>query len=97
MVLSIDIVNTRRETITFKKSEIFSPRFSITFYNGKKFLAVQYLAYLDTTIAPADTLNTTANFVVPEELGNYSCQLSIVNNNLPPGFNSKPFKLKVEK
>ncbi len=93
--VSVKVVNNRSDSIFLDQNGKLSPQFCILPYNGKNFLPIQYLQHIKEPLAPGDTLVSSLKFKAPDIKGEYSCYLSIVNNGILPGFNSKAIKLKV--
>jgi hypothetical protein len=93
--ISVKVINNRADTIFFTEDIDVSPRFYMMYYNGKRFIDGDYIQSENYTIVPNDTLNCNLSFVTPADKGHYLAYLCIVNNHLRPGFNGKPFKLKV--
>lgn len=94
--ISVKVVNNRPDSIFLDQNKGLSPRFCMALYNGKKFLPLQYLDFIQEPLSPGDTLSYNLKFIAPSIKGKYSCYLAIVNNGILPGFNSKAFILEVE-
>ncbi len=93
--IKFTITNLRKTTIDLDKKSKSSPRIVALLYNGKKFLPIQYLKYIDAEIDPKESLEEEVTLALPLEEGNYSLYLSIINNGLSPGFNSHPVSVSV--
>lgn len=94
--INVRLVNPTNDSIDLRKQNHLSPRFYLSFYNGEKFSEHRKLPFIDMVLAPSDTVEYKMEFKNPKEEGVYSCYVGIVNNSLWPGFNGKPFQLKVE-
>lgn len=94
--LNVEVVNPTLDTLKLYKEHEKSPRLYLSFYNGKKFYMHQNLSFLDTIIAPSDTIAYRVKFENPEAKGQSTCYVGIINDGLYPGFNGKPFSLTIE-
>lgn len=95
--ISIEIENTRNDTLKFRSSEPgFAPRIVLNFHDGKHFLSPQQLQFLTGDILVGESEEMNLHFTAPPVKGVYYCYLSINNDRLRPPLNSKPFELIVE-
>ena len=93
--VSLKVINNRSDNLVFKADTFTAPRYVVSYYNGKRFSPRQYSNLLDFTLAPGDTIQQRIKIIAPEQPGKYSCYISIVNDNLRPGFNGRPVELLV--
>jgi len=94
--IAFKVINSTNDTLEMNKVDTMSPRFVMSIYNGTRFISIQKLEYVDTLIAPHDSIGFKQVFKVPVKSGHNQCYISIVNDGLYPGFNGKPFELIIE-
>ncbi len=95
--VSGQIINSRESQLVFASADSnAAPRLCLTWHNGKNWTDTNYLQYLHDTIQPGDSIPILIAIIAPENSGEYSCYLSIVNDYLWAPFNSQKLKIIVE-
>ncbi len=95
--IGLSIVNTREDSLKFISSDpLFPPKLAVLFNDKKKFLKNQGLNLIEGSIPPGGSFHKEISLKVPEDIGTYSCYVSIINDRLLPPFNSQPVIFHVE-
>ena len=95
VVIEVKVYNHRTDTLDLNKYDQYSPQYAITFYNGRRHGPISKSRYIENQIPPCDSIKQKLVFKAPTQPGNYTFHVSIVNDNLYPGFNSKSYTLEV--
>jgi hypothetical protein len=95
IILRVDIINLYNDTLNLNKIDDKSPRFYAMKYDGKHWRDSQALSFIDTSIAPFDTITQGVALRALKVEGKQQYYISIVNNGLRPGFNGKPINVQV--
>ncbi len=90
------IVNSREDTLIFESSDsLVFPRLCVSWHNGKGFSEYERLQYISDTIPPGESIPIEVKLKMPDEEGDYSCYVSIVNDILWEPFNTRNLEFEL--